>query len=122
MASYSQPRILAFKAAAAQAAFTAVKAGADNKHAAICSAKTDKSFGIAQSAPTAADAPMEVAQPGGGAKAKLGGTVAIGDLLAPTTDGTLITTVTAGDRYIAMAMDAGDSGDIIGVEVVAGLI
>lgn len=122
MASYTQPRIYAFKAAAAQAAYTAVKAGADREHVAICSAKTDKSLGIAMSAPTAADEVLEVALPGGGGKAKLGGSVSMGDLLAPTTDGTLIATTTAGDTYIARAMENGVQNDVIAVEVVSGLI
>lgn len=117
MASYTEPRIYTFKAAAAQAAYTAVKAGADRQHVAICSAKTDKSIGIAQSAPEAADEAVEVALPGGGAKAKLGGSVSFGDLLAPTTDGTLIATTTANDRAIAVAMEDGVSGDVIAVEV-----
>jgi hypothetical protein len=122
MASYSQPRIIAFKAAAAMAAFKAVKAGADKEHVAVCSAKTDKSVGISQNAPSAADEIMEVALPGGGGKALIGGSVSFGDLLAPTTDGSLIATTTAGDTYIARAMQDGSSGDVIGVEVVSGLI
>ena len=123
MASYSEPRILAFKAAAAQAAYKAVKAGADREHVAVCSAKTDKHIVIAQSAPTAADVTIEVAVPGGGAKALLGsGGASMGDLLAPTTGGELIVTTTAADRYIAMAMEDGAEGDVIAVEVVAGLI
>jgi hypothetical protein len=122
MASYRQPNILAFKAAAAMAAYVAVKAGADREHVAICSAKTDKSVGISMSVPEAADEVMEVALPGGGAKAKLGGSVSFGDLLAPTTDGTLIATTTAGDTYIARAMEDGVQNDVIAVEVVSGLI
>lgn len=123
MASYSEPRILTFKAAAAMAAYKAVKAGADKEHTAVCSAKTDKHIGIAQSAPTAADDSVEVAVPGGGAKALLGvGGASFGDLLAPGADGKLIVTTTAADRYIAMAMQDGVEGDVIGVEVVAGLI
>ncbi len=122
MASYSEPRILTYKAAAAQAAYTAVKAGTDRAHVAIASAKTDKQIGIAQSAPTAADDPIEVAVMGGGAKAKLGGSVSMGDLLSATTDGTLIATTTAADRWIAVAMEDGVTDDVIGVEIQAGLI
>ncbi len=123
MASYSEPRIYTFKAAAAQAAFTAVKAGADNQHVAICSAGTNKHIGIAQTAPTAADDAMEVALPGGGAKAKLGvGGASFGDLLTSDASGTFVVTTSAADRYIAMAMEDGVVGDVIAVEVVAGLI
>jgi len=122
MASSSAPRILSFKAAAGMAQFVAVKGGADSEHVAICAAATDKSVGIIQSLPTAAGDICEVAIQGDGGKALLGGTAAVGDLLAPTTDGSLIVTTTPGDRYIAMAMQSGVIGDVIGVEVVAGLI
>lgn len=123
MSAISYPKLLTFKASAAIALGSAVKGGADNAHVSICSAKTDKHVGIAQNAVTAAEEKIEVALPGGGAKGLLGaGGAAFGDLLAPTTDGSLIVTTTAGDRYIAMAMEAGSAGDIIAVEVVAGLI
>lgn len=120
MASSSTPRISSFLAAAAIAKGVAVKAGADKSHVAICSAKTDKSIGIVQNAGTAAEDVLEVALQGGGAKALLGGTVSFGDLLAPTTDGSLIATTTANDRVIAMAMEDGVVGDLIGVEVLVG--
>jgi hypothetical protein len=122
MASSSEPKVYSFLAAAALAKGKAVKAGADNAHLVVSAAKTDLSVGIVQNTVTAAEDTIEVALPGGGAKALLGGTAAVGDLLAPTTDGRLIVTTTAGDRYIAMAMEAGVIGDMIGVEVVAGLI
>lgn len=122
MASSSEPKIYSFLSAAAIAKGVAVKAGADNNHLAICSAKTDKSVGITQNSQDAAEKTLEVALPGGGGKALCGGTVAVGDLLAPTTDGSLIATTTAGDTYIARAMQAGVVGDIIGVEIVSGLI
>lgn len=119
MASSSEPKIYSFLAGAAIAVGLAVKAGTDNNHVAICTAKTDKSIGIIQNAPSAADACAEVALPGGGARAKLGGTVSMGDALAPTTDGSLIATTTEDDRAIAIAMQDGVISDVIDVEVIA---
>lgn len=123
MASSSTPRIYVLKADAAIAKGKAVKAGAsDSQHVQVCAATTDKSVAILQAATTAAGDKAELAFPGGGAKALAGGVIAFGDLLAPTTDGSLIATTTPGDRYIAMAMDSAVSGDLFAVEVVAGLI
>lgn len=122
MASSSEQKVLTFKAAAAIALGKVVKAGADREHVAVCSAATDKSVGILQNAPDAAEAASEVALPGGGGKALLGGTVSFGDLLAPDSAGALVATTTPGDRYIAVAMEDGVVNQIIGVEVVAGLI
>ena len=122
MASSSEPKVLTFKAAAAIAKGKVVKAGADSEHVAVCSAATNKSFGIVQNAPDAAEAAAEVAMPGGGGKALLGGTVVQGDLLAPDSNGALVATTTPGDRYIAIAMEGGVVNQLIGVEVVAGLI
>lgn len=122
MSSRKRECALTFKAAAAITKGLAVKGGADGEHVAKSVLATDKSIGLAlNDAPTAEDK-VEVALPGGGGVAKLGGTVAFGDLLAPDTAGKLVATTTPGDRYIAMAMDAGVADDLIGVEVVAGLI
>lgn len=117
MSSYSQPRILSFKAAAAMAKGVCVKAGADREHVAICSAATDKIIGISQTAPTAADEMIEVATNGGGAKAKLGGTVSMGDKLTSDASGLLVATTTENDNIVAVAMEDGVANDIIGVEV-----
>ena len=122
MASYMAPKCLTFKAAGAIGEGYAVKAGADNQHVQVSTAKTDKSIGIAQNASVNADDKVEIALNGGGAKAKLGNTVSFGDLLAPTTDGTLIATTTAGDRYLCMALEDGIVGDIIAVHMCPGLI
>ncbi len=118
MASSSAPRILTFKAAAAMAAYKAVKAGADDQHVAVASAGSDKVIGIGQSAPTAAEDPIEVAINGGGAKALLGvGGAAFGDKLVSDASGTFIVSTTANDRVVCIAMGAGVAGDVIGVEV-----
>ena len=122
MASYFQPNLLAFKAAAALVAYKAVKAGADKAHVAVCSAGTDNVVGICQSVSEAAEDVIEVALPGGGAKALLGGSVSFGDLLVADSAGKLVASTTPGDRYIAMAMQDGVLDDVISVHVVAGLI
>jgi hypothetical protein len=116
MASTSEPRIYTFKAAGVIAKGQAVKAGADREHVALAAAATDKLVGLAQGDTAAAEEFLEVALPGGGAKGKLGGTVAFGDLLTSDGSGNLVATTTANDRVIGVAMEAGVSGDIIAVE------
>lgn len=121
MSAIFKANTLTYKAGGAIPKGAAVKvSGSDGKTVVVCTAKTDKSIGIAQGAASLAGDLIEVAIPGGGAKAKLGGTVAAGDLLAPTTDGSLIVTTTANDRYIGMALEDGVSGDIIATNCVAG--
>lgn len=123
MASSSEPKIYAFKAAAAMAAYVAVKTGADQDHVAICSAASDLSIGIIQNAPTAADGVAEVALPGGGAKAKLGaGGAAVGQMLVPDANGQLVVSTSNAARAIAVAMQTGVENDVIGVEVIAQII
>lgn len=118
MASTSTPKIYAYKAAAAIAKGKAVKVGADSEHVAVCSAATDKSFGIIQNAPTAAEDIAEVALPGGGAKGLAGGTIAVGDRLAPDSNGALVATTTENDNIVAVALDSAVAGDLFDVEVV----
>jgi predicted amidohydrolase YtcJ len=122
MASFSQPKELTFKADAAIAKGKAVTIGSDSNHVAVASDAADKMVGIVQASASAAEDLVEVALPGGGAKALVGGNVAAGDLLTTNADGELIATTTATDRYIAMALESGVDGDLIAVEVVAGLI
>lgn len=122
MSSHSYSRILAFKAGGAIVKGSAVKAGADRTKVVVCSATTDKSIGVAQNDAAAAGDFVEVALQGGGGKGLAGGTVAFGDMLAPTTDGSLITTTTAGDRIVGMAMEDGVVGDVVAVEVINCLI
>jgi hypothetical protein len=121
MASHSQSRVQSFKATAAMARGLAVKIGADSEHMSVASAATDKIMGISNSAPSAADEMMEVCLQGGGAKGKLGGTVAAGDFLTSDASGKLIATTTENDRLIAMAMEAGAADDLIAVEVILGV-
>ena len=89
MSAISEAKVLTFKAGGVIVKGHAVKIGADNKHVIECTAKTDKHIGIALNDASAAEDNVEVALPGGGAKAKAGGSISAGDLLAPTTDTTL---------------------------------
>lgn len=119
MASFSQPRILTFQADASITKGKAVKiSSTDKKLVTVCSATTDESVGIVQSAPTASADLVEVAIQGGGALALLGGSVTHGQFLVATTDGSLIKASASADKIIARAMQDGSSGDLIGVEVV----
>lgn len=122
MSSCSTPRIGTFLAAASINQYCAVKAsGTDGKSVDVGTAASDKLIGICQNA-ASTSIPAEVALPGGGAKAKLGGTVAFGDKLTATTAGKLITTVVDHDRFLAIAMKDGVDGDVIPVEVVIGSV
>jgi hypothetical protein len=122
MSVHKQAMPLSFLATAAIAKGKAVKIGADNKHASVASAATDKQFGIAMCDVTTAEDVVEVAMPGGGAKGLAGGTISAGDLLTSDGNGKLVATTTAGNRYIAMAMEDAVENDLFSVEVVAGLI
>lgn len=117
MAAINQANIMTFKAGSAIALGVAVKFGASRDYVVPCTAKTDKSIGIAQNATSVAEDKVEVALVGGGAKAKSGGVIALGDLLAPTTDGSLIVTTTANDRIIAVALEDAVAGDLVAVQV-----
>lgn len=116
MSSTLKPTILAYKAAAAIAKGKVVKKGADDQHVAVCSAGTDKSIGIIQSAPTAAEDVCEVAV-AGGAKGLAGGTISQGDLLTSDASGTLVATTSANDQVIGVAEQDAVSGDLFSVLV-----
>lgn len=120
MASHSEPRIYKFKHTAAIAKGKAVKLAADSDGTTVVvgAANTDKCIGIIQNAASSDLEGAEVALPGGGAKALLGEAVEAGDSLVCHTDGSLVAANAEGDRVIAVAMQAGASGDLISVEVV----
>lgn len=119
MSSNFAPNFQTFYSDAAIAKGSAVKIGTDREHVAVGSANTDKCIGIAQNAATAAEDAVEVALPGGGAKALLGEDVSAGAYLVCHTDGTFVLPNAAGDHVCAIAMEDGDSGEFIDVMVVA---
>ena len=122
MASHPGQNMYTFKATAAFGEFLAVKVGADNQHVSVASAATDKQIGISQNISAVAEDPVEVALAGGGAKAKLGGTVAAGDFLTSDAAGKLVVTTTNADHYVAQALEAGVLNDVIAVMVGPGII
>jgi hypothetical protein len=66
---------------------------------------------------------VAVCMPGAGvAPAVYGGTVAAGDKLTADSTGKLITTTTSGDKYIAIALEAGATGEVHGVHLEAGYV
>jgi hypothetical protein len=123
MSSTKAPEIQIFKVDAAVAKGLAVKAGASSdEYVQKCSAASDKSIGIAQNDTETAGDLAEIAVAGGGGKAKLGGTVSFGDLLAPDSNGKLVATTTNAERHIAMAMEGGVANDLISVVILPGIV
>lgn len=116
MASSFAPHILTFKAGGTIVKGHAVKLSAKDT-VVECTATTDKAIGIAQADAASAEF-IEVALPGGGAKAKAQGTINAGALLVSHTDGTLKKVAAASDRVIAMAMESAVAGDVFSVHVV----
>lgn len=114
MSSTLAPKILSFIAGGTIVKGHAVKVSNDNgKYVIECTAATE-GVGIAQSDALINEV-VEVALPGGGAKAKAQTTVARGDLVASHTDGTLKPTTTQNDRVLGVAMEAAVVGDLFAV-------
>jgi len=115
MASYLKPYVNTLKAGEALSAkaFHFVKFGADADHVIACSSAGEKSVGVVMNAPAAAEDMAEIAYLGG-AKVKLAGTVAVGGEIACNAAGAGVAAA-AGDYVRAIAMEAGVSGDVIGV-------
>lgn len=119
MSSHAPANVLTFLADGVISKGMVVKAGSDRKHVAKATAATQKAVGLSMSTTTAAEEAMEVAMPGGGGKALLGGTVSFGDFLASDAAGKLVATTTANDKVIAQAMEDGVANDLISVTVVS---
>jgi hypothetical protein len=117
MASHSKPRIQTYTVSAAITKGKAVKFGSSDEAVVVGAANTDRCIGIIQNSPTTSGDMAEVALQGGGAKGLLGEGVTRGDDLVSHTDGTLVKPNAEGDQIIARAMESGDSGDLIAVEV-----
>lgn len=120
MASSTTPRLFARKAEADLTAkqFCFVKPGTA-EGSMVAAVAGNKTVGILQDAPNTGEHGA-VAVQGGGAKLKLGGTVAAGDYLKSDANGAGVVATVDKDEYGAKADVAGVSGDIIGVEVVQG--
>lgn len=118
MASMVKPLIATFEADGAIAKGQAVKFGTSSKRVTPVSATTDLSIGVAQSVTVNAGDLVEVALPGGGAKALAKTTIAKGNILGHNADGSLQKLASANDKIIAQAMDDASAGDIFAVHVV----
>lgn len=119
MSSSSKPKIISFKADGAITKGKAVKIGSDDEHVTQCSANTDLAIGVAQLTVTTAEDTVEVAMPGGGGKILLGESVVAGKYCVPHTDGSLVKANTLGDHIIAMPIEGGVTGDLVGAEIIA---
>jgi len=112
-------KLYSFKILAAASRGMVVKySSTDGKTLAKATAGTDKLAGILQNTTTDANEIAEVAKPGGGAMGLLADTVAAGDELTAGATGALVKVTAAHHIVIAVAEQAGVSGDLIAVEVV----
>ena len=82
--------------------------------AVIATAATDKIIGVTQSKAAAGEpVSIKLRSGAGTVKVKISGTVAIGDRLTASTDGTLVATTTAANEVVGVALEAGAAGDFI---------
>jgi hypothetical protein len=80
----------------------------------VATAATDKIIGITVGKVAAGETgTVRLRSATGTVKVKLGGTVAVGDRLTANGTGVLITTTTAANEVVAVAVEAGVSGDFI---------
>lgn len=114
-----KPLIATFEVDAAVSKGQAVKFGTSNKRVTKVTATTDNSIGIAQNAAANAGDLLEVAFPGGGAKALAKATITKGDILGHNADGSIQKLASASDKIIGQAMDDAVAGDIFSVNVLS---
>lgn len=82
--------------------------------AVVATAATDAIIGITQGKYAAGEtASIKLRSGAGTVKVKIGGTVAVGAKLTSNASGALITTTTTGNEIVAIALEAGASGDFI---------
>lgn len=117
MAAHTDARIETRLSDEAIVKYRFVRCGSDANHFALAEA-AERTVGISMNTTTASAQLQEVAKQGGGAKLELGGTVLAGQYIKPTTAGKGIKAAAEGDEVGAQAMQDGESGDIIAVEVV----
>ena len=115
MASFSEPRVQAYKAGGTIVADTFVKFGSADDTVVACGAG-ERAIGVAVEAAASGET-LGVQLFGGGAKLKLGATVVRGQILKSNASGQGIKAAAAGDFCAAVAMASGVSGDIIPVEL-----
>lgn len=117
MAATSEPRIRAYLGSGVIPAFSFVKLSANNT--VITCGHNERAIGIAQNSAASVDGDViEVALPGGGAKLKCSGVIALGKQLTSSAGGLAEVTDAAGEWCGAVAYESGVLNDVIGVEVV----
>lgn len=80
----------------------------------VATAATDKIIGVTQGKYAIGEtASIKLRNGNGTVKVKLGGTVAVGDRLTSAADGRLITTTTAANEVVGVALEAGVANDFI---------
>ena len=120
MSSHPQARITSYMADAdlSSKQYYAMKIGSDSKHINIVSDANGKSIGFLMNKPSASGQFAEIAGVGGGALGKLAESVAAMAQLTCTANGDLEVVDAAGEVCVAIALEAGDSGDVIAIDVV----
>lgn len=115
MASHSEPRILGYSAGADLSAkqYHVVKFGTSDKE--VVDADAQEGFGVLMSQSPDGQG-CEVALPGGGAKAKLAGTITRGESITADANGAFVAAGSS-QRAIGIAMASGVAGDVIPMEV-----
>lgn len=82
--------------------------------AVVATAATDKIVGVTQGKYAAGEtASVKLRNASGTVLCKLGGTVAVGDRLTSDSTGKFVTTTTAANEVVAVALEAGVSGDLV---------
>jgi hypothetical protein len=109
MSQFSESSVRAFPATVAHVRGHAVKFSSGN--IVVATAATDKIIGVIDVDNDAGqDAHVRLRSAEGTAIGLAGGTIAVGDRVTATTDGTLIATTTAADEVVGMALEAAASG------------
>lgn len=109
MSQFNESSVRAFPSAVALVRGYAVKFSSGN--IVVATAATDKIIGVTDVANDAGqDAHVRLRSASGTAIGKAGGTIAVGDCVTATTDGTLIATTTAADEVVGIAIEAAASG------------
>lgn len=114
-----KPLIATFEADGVITKGKAVKFGSTNKIVSQVSATTDLSIGIAQNTTTTAGDLVEVALPGGGAKALAKASITKGNILGHNADGSIQKLASASDKIVGQAMDDAAAGDLFSVNVLS---
>lgn len=112
MSQYNESGNKGYVATAALADGLAVKIASNA--VVVATAATDKIIGVTVGAIAAGETgTIRLRSAQGTMKVKLGGTVAVGDRITSNGAGALITTTTAANEVVGVALEAGVSGDFI---------